>query len=198
MSIRPEIEQKMEEAEARAQAKEATGKRINRPSVIKNREEIRKELKAKPQQNDGAAGVGPSSSSGGPTTFTFEQVQQMMAQMRQDTLEQMKEFARELKAPSEEETRKLEEARKRQEALMAAMIEAAKQEEQMTASRQASCRHCKPDGSMNYGGQVHGDKVILICKRCMKELVRRQATPDDMQNGPMELLVENARLGMTA
>jgi len=134
----------------------------------------------------------------GATTFTFSQVQSMMAQMMQMNREAMVEFAKELKKPSDEEAAKQAEAKQRREKLIASMIESAKVETAERKRAQDSCNHKKPNGIINFGGQVHGDRVRLICKTCFKELVNRPATPDDMQQGPLELLIENQRMGLNA
>lgn len=197
MSTSKSVLEAMEAAEARAQAKEATGKRINRPSIIANRDEIKAEIKAEKQERVICAEPKQHAADGA-TTFTYAQVQEMMAAMLQQNRESMIEFARELRKPDPEEQAKREEAKVRKERLMAAMIESAEAEIAERERMQSACAHRKPNGVINFGGQVHGTRVRLICKTCFKELVNRTATPEDIQQGPLELLVENQRMGLNS
>lgn len=133
-------------------------------------------------------------------SFSYEQVQRMMKEMLSEMMEgnkqSMVEFAKELRKPSEEEESKRIEAKLRREKLMQSMIESAVAEQKNRDMIQSACNHKKPNGIINFGGQVHGNRVRLICKTCFKELVNRVATPEDIQGGPLELAIENQRMGL--
>lgn len=134
--------------------------------------------------------------------LTFEQLQQLMMMVAKqnsaDNREALVEAIRELKKPTDEEQAKIDETKARREKFMAAMIESAKAEEANKIMIRRACNHLKPNGIKNYGGQVHGKEVILICKTCFSELVRRPAVEQDYQMGPLELLVENQKMGLNA
>ena len=200
MSIKKSVQEAMDMAEQKAAAREAARPGIRKHHYKRLIPDIPKEqvvVDAKPE-NGPPANASNSPLSSGSTTFTFEQVQQMMASMLQTNREAMLEFARELKKPSEEDAAKAAEAKQRKERLIASMIEAAKEEIAARTNMQNACNHRKPNGVINYGGQVHGERVRLICKTCFKELTNRKATSDDIQNGPLELLVENQMMGMNS
>ena len=100
----------------------------------------------------------------------------------------------ESKKPTEEQVAaKNEEVAKKQKALQQ-QIELWTAEVTARENAQKSCSHKKPDGWFNYKGQVHGDfpkaRVKLFCGTCMKSLVDRPATDQDIQGGPIELQVE--------
>jgi len=200
MSIKKSVQEAMDMAEQKAAAREAARPGIRKHHYKRLIPDIPKDqvvVDAKPE-NGPPAEASDSPLSSGSTTFTFEQVQQMMASMLQTNREAMLEFARELKKPSEEDAAKAAEAKQRKERLIASMIEAAKEEIAARTNMQNACNHRKPNGVINYGGQVHGERVRLICKTCFKELTNRKATSEDIQNGPLELLVENQMMGMNS
>lgn len=201
MSIKASVQEAMDKAEQKAQEREAARPGIRKhhykrliPDIPKERVVVESQMENGPPADTPAGSPNLS----GSTTFTFDQVQQMMSAMLQNNREAMLEFARELKKPSEEDAAKAAETKQRRERLMASMIEAAKEEVEARTRMQNACNHRKPNGVINYGGQVHGRRVRLICKTCFKELTNREATVEDIQNGPLELLVENQMMGMNA
>src|SRR5215831_2753316 len=121
-------------------------------------------------------------------TLTFDQLQKLMEGMIEKSNANMISAIQELKKPSEKElaAEKLAEERAAKELQL--MIDTAKQEEATKLALQSACNHRKPNGVMDYAGQVHNDgKVRLICQICQKLMVNRPATQYDYQNGPMEL-----------
>jgi hypothetical protein len=103
----------------------------------------------------------------------------------------VKAIVEEMRRPSPEEAKKkadeeAERLKRRDE-----MIRLANEEIAARKREQDACPHQRPNGSRCLGGQVHRDRVVLICMRCQKVIINRMATPDDHQHGPVELLIEN-------
>lgn len=110
-----------------------------------------------------------------------QQVLQMTAQQLQEALVAM---AKEMKKPTEEEQRAIDEERMYRERRKAEMIQIAQEEEAQHARTQASCEHKKPNGQYAVGGQIYSNgHQIMRCLRCQKVLYDAAPAAASMANG---------------
>lgn len=123
--------------------------------------------------------------------LTFDQLQELLAAKAEsngDLTEALKAFAKELKAPTEEEQLKKEDAQKRRDQQRARAIEAAAAAEEAKRQREAACEqlgHRKDEGrstkSAIVQGQVYNDGTIRpFCLTCGKQWPPRKARMEEM------------------
>lgn len=82
------------------------------------------------------------------------------------TLELMKEFARELKKPSEEEQAKIDAEKIRQKQSAEASVAMAKQEEESIRRAQANCSHHNGKHPLFVGNKCTNGDFVAQCLRC--------------------------------
>lgn len=102
-------------------------------------------------------------------------------------LEMMKEFAKELRKPTELEQQKLDEEKARKEALVKASVERATREQRMKDADQSACSHMKPhpySGKTRIVAPLHSDGLHHpICLFCRKEFKPFAPGADTIQMG---------------
>lgn len=111
--------------------------------------------------------------------FTLADVLALIQEMNQSNKDATIEAIRELKKPSEEEAKKIADAKARQERNAKQAAEDAKRAEAREAAVRAACKHVKADGKTYFGGQVNGDgKVRPMCLNC-REVLPAIVAPDE-------------------
>lgn len=123
----------------------------------------------------------------------MEALKEILAAMNAQNREQMMDFARELKKPSEREQRKLNEedariARANEEQLSLAKAEMARRE-----NNRLNCPHARVNTATGvsrhmWRGQVHAPLgvqpyTVPTCQMCQTQVGRIPVTPDMMMNG---------------
>lgn len=127
------------------------------------------------------------------TVDPMEALKVILAQLTESNREQMMEFAKELKKPSEREQRKLDEEESRIKRSQLEKLELAKAEEERKKNQQNNCGHVRYHPLTGTGGhlwraQTYTPKgvapyMVPICLGCNMEGPKIPATADMLREG---------------
>lgn len=124
----------------------------------------------------------------GATTFTGEQVKELIGEMNAANLAAIRMLVEEMRKPTPEQAAKLDDDRKKAERKLADRLNNARAEEQAKEMRKKYCPH----GSVTAAGvlkhtwraQVNADGYFRpMCEQCQTQLPKIKATQYQIQNG---------------
>lgn len=123
----------------------------------------------------------------------MEALKLILAQLGEQNREQMMEFAKELKKPSEREQRKLDEEDKRLARAQSERLELSKAEVSRKENNRLRCPHSRHNAATGQGkhmwrGQIHAPEgvqpyTVPTCQMCQTQVGRIPVTPHMMMNG---------------
>lgn len=118
----------------------------------------------------------------------IEMILASMAKLNMDQqvafMEGLKNFAVELRKPTEFEQEKIDKELALRKQKLEARIRQAKIDEDVREMKRLGCSHTMPNGRHTFRGQVNSDGLITpICTICLTEFPKIKATQDQISNG---------------
>jgi hypothetical protein len=117
-------------------------------------------------------------------TLTMKDVLEIIRLQSEENRKAMLDFAVELKKPTAEQQKKIDEDKARLEKQRQERVYEAKIEEESRTSAQSRCAHVKKDGKPAWGGGVNGDGYVRpMCTQCFKIMPEIKAPMEWIQSG---------------
>lgn len=141
----------------------------------------------------------------GAVPLTMQQIMELLAYQNQLSQDNMLKMVQEMKKPTEEEQRKVDEQKNKDLRFAKARAEVGEAEAERRVARQRNCAHKRPDQSWaasgqqltgnEYMGKVYDCErlAIIFCLQCQKSLYIGPSSPMFAQGVPYNVNLKNVQ-----